>query len=207
MIMQIIFNGIKYYRNTSTGYYSKARRGLLHRDVWEHHNGPIPEGHHIHHIDGNKDNNSIDNLELKAAHQHASDHMTPEKREQARVCMNLHARPEAIKWHKSQEGNDWHKEHFEESLRKSIETMVTKTCEICNKEYEVNTGCEHKSRFCSNNCKSKFRRRSKADNITKQCPVCDKEFNTCKYKGSETCSRECGTKLRIYRRNGIHWLK
>lgn len=36
----------------------------LHRYVWEKERGPVPEGFVVHHIDGDKARNSIDNLEL-----------------------------------------------------------------------------------------------------------------------------------------------
>jgi len=35
---------------------------LAHRYAWEQHFGAIPEGYVVHHIDGDKANNSIDNL-------------------------------------------------------------------------------------------------------------------------------------------------
>lgn len=35
---------------------------LVHRIVWELHNGPIPEGLVIDHIDGNTSNNRLNNL-------------------------------------------------------------------------------------------------------------------------------------------------
>lgn len=35
-----------------------------HRIVWKRHNGSIPKGWHVHHKDGDKLNNAIDNLEL-----------------------------------------------------------------------------------------------------------------------------------------------
>lgn len=43
-----------------------------HRIVWEVVNGPIPEGYEIHHIDKDRRNNSISNLELieKSKHKH-----------------------------------------------------------------------------------------------------------------------------------------
>lgn len=61
----IIFNGNKYtLRNT--GYYGRTNknRSLLHRDIWKSNHGKIPNGYDIHHIDGNKQNNHINNLEI-----------------------------------------------------------------------------------------------------------------------------------------------
>lgn len=46
----------------------------LHHLIWECVNGEIPNGYHIHHIDGNKQNNSIYNLELVEAFLHNSEH-------------------------------------------------------------------------------------------------------------------------------------
>ena len=67
----ILFNGEKYTRR-NTGYFGKTRgnRNLLHRDVWEHHNGSIPDGWDIHHKDEDRENNKIGNLEClpKAEH-------------------------------------------------------------------------------------------------------------------------------------------
>ena len=53
---------------------------LAHRIIWECVNGEIPKDekgnpYHIHHIDGNKYNNSIHNLELLHPSKHISKHM------------------------------------------------------------------------------------------------------------------------------------
>lgn len=65
------FNGNKYTVNHN-GYYRKTygNRELMHRDVWEFYNEPIPKGWDIHHKDENKANNDINNLEClpKAEH-------------------------------------------------------------------------------------------------------------------------------------------
>ena len=43
----------------------------MHRDVWEYYNGKILKGHDIHHIDRDKINNNITNLELYSKSEHA----------------------------------------------------------------------------------------------------------------------------------------
>lgn len=42
----------------------QGTRWLEHRYVWTQHNGPIPDGMQIHHINGKKKDNRIENLRL-----------------------------------------------------------------------------------------------------------------------------------------------
>lgn len=61
------------------GYYRKTRktrgnRSYLHQDIWEDAYGPIPEGHDIHHKDGDKTNNTLSNLECLAKADHTRLH-------------------------------------------------------------------------------------------------------------------------------------
>jgi hypothetical protein len=67
----VVFNGAKYTMR-NTGYYAKTdgSRNLLHRDMWEKDNGPIPDGWDIHHKDEDKTNNTPTNFEClpKADH-------------------------------------------------------------------------------------------------------------------------------------------
>lgn len=46
----------------------------IYRTIYEDHYGPIPFGHHIHHIDGNHSNNHIDNLQCVSAQEHYDIH-------------------------------------------------------------------------------------------------------------------------------------
>lgn len=65
------FNGRVYRWN---GKYYRKSRTFLHRDVWVFHNGPIPKGYHIHHVDENAANNTIENLQMVWGSTHLSEH-------------------------------------------------------------------------------------------------------------------------------------
>ena len=58
----------------NTGYYRSTfkERNLMHRYVWEFYNGKIKDGYDIHHIDGDKTNNKIENLECMKKEEHSS---------------------------------------------------------------------------------------------------------------------------------------
>lgn len=65
----------KEHKTTKKGYlrFRKDKNGKLrmeHNVVWEEHYGEIPQGMQIHHIDGNKTNNNIENLQLVTPLEH-----------------------------------------------------------------------------------------------------------------------------------------
>ncbi len=65
------------WKETSNGYiaaYHGGKKVYQHRFVWEQHNGPIPEGYYVHHVDGNPKNNDISNLVLLAPRPHRARH-------------------------------------------------------------------------------------------------------------------------------------
>ncbi len=73
------FMGNIYYLSTRYYICSETRR-WLHRDVWEHHNGPIPDGFVVHHVDKNTTNNDIDNLQIMERGEHISFHNKEKRR-------------------------------------------------------------------------------------------------------------------------------
>lgn len=64
---RIFFNGVAYYRYPESpkpshrAYFQRPGKSL-HVAIWEHHNGSVPEGHEIHHIDHDTLNNEPSNL-------------------------------------------------------------------------------------------------------------------------------------------------
>ncbi len=78
--------------------------------VWEKHHGKIPKNYQIHHKDGNKRNNSIENLELLTAEEHRKKHPNYYKKGN---------KP----WNKNKKGVQ---RHSEETKRKISETHKRK---------------------------------------------------------------------------------
>jgi len=50
-----------------------------HRIIWEKHHGKIPDDHCIHHINGDKKDNRIENLECMSRKEHGAKHRLPNR--------------------------------------------------------------------------------------------------------------------------------
>jgi hypothetical protein len=148
------FNGLRYYK---CGNYYRRDGKLMHRVVWEHFNGKIPDGHHIHHKDGDAGNNGIDNLECLPASTHQHGHKTtPEALEYAKWHMETRMRPRAIEWHGSEEGLKWHSERGR--LNGLIPPKNLYTCAVCGKQGMAK---QKNKKFCSPVCSQQdFRNRN-----------------------------------------------
>ena len=123
MAESIVFNGQRYH--LCEPYYRCIKTNTrFHRDVWEYYSGKkIPEGYHIHHIDGNKLNNNFDNLECVTRDEHRNKHLD--------VFQDIWKRPEMIEanergrekckiWHASEKGKEWHSQHQKEYMNKLV---------------------------------------------------------------------------------------
>ena len=71
----LMFNGKKYTLRKN-GYLActDGSRSSMHRDVWCYHNGDISADHDIHHINGDKTDNRIENLEMLLKSEHTRKH-------------------------------------------------------------------------------------------------------------------------------------
>jgi len=148
------FMGEVYYR---CGYYFQRKGKRLHRAVWEAYNGDIPEGYHVHHMDGDRSNNQIENLALVPGIEHIANHAREEsRRENGRKAIAI-AVQIAPEWHRSEEGRKWHSEHVKQYWDNA--PMQTYVCDFCGKEYQTRCVRYSGHHFCGPNCKMKYRRR------------------------------------------------
>lgn len=195
-----IFDNLSFRKDKRTGYFLNAKtHKRLHVYVWEYFNGSIPNGYHIHHKDFNKNNNELENLELLSASEHSKLHSnswSKERYERQAKILKEKAIPKATEWHKSEDGREWHKEHYEQMKDKWYKKDDF-VCLNCGKIFTAVVSGQNK--FCSNKCKSAYRRKSGVDNEKRKCEVCGAEFTTNKYSKAKTCSRSC--------RNFLRWSK
>ncbi len=177
-------------------------RGLqrLHQEIWKAANGPIPPGHHIHHRDENPLNNSLDNLICVTGEDHCAGHAAERVGVFPEWLAAVHdeALAKAAEWHRSDEGRQWHREH---AARQGFGHPDSRpfTCEQCGAVAQTRTP-DYVDRFCSNNCKSEWRRRSGVDNEDRTCPACNGTFTVNRYAKKRCCSRKCAWVIR--RRTG-----
>ena len=151
MAEHIIFNGRKYYQTPSGYWLSSFPRPtkLLHRAIWEAANGEVPEGCDIHHIDENKSNNSLENLQCLTVSEHCA----------------LHARkqgqcPPSVPCLCKQCGKEFLGKHhdaqfcsvacYSKWLRATGKCDETRKCACCGKEFTCRK--DTPTRFCSSRC-------------------------------------------------------
>lgn len=153
------FNGRAYYL---CGKYYQRKGKRLHREVWKYHNGEIPKGYHVHHADGNRANNAIENLRILPGREHLHEHMmAPERAAESRESIEI-ARRAASKWHGSEAGLAYHSALGKENWKKR--QAQSYVCSFCGREFQTKHiyGGEQ-NHFCHQNCKASFRRKRLRD--------------------------------------------
>lgn len=192
----IIFDGIRFTKAQGRKYYYNSKhRKHLHQYVWEKANGAIPDGYEIHHIDHDTENNELSNLIMLTAEEHREHHVRNITDEQ-RQALRKHAeaiRPLAVEWHQSLEGRMWHQEHYE-NMKEKLYEREEKECKCCGQTFLGTKG--NSNLFCSNKCKSKWRRDNGLDDVDRECTNCGQMFRINKYRKTQTCSRKCLSELK-----------
>ena len=197
------FNGIEYRRyinstsKTARRYFFPYINGnrakgwaLLHRAIWEFHNGKIPENFIVHHKDKNVLNNDLTNLECISKKEHGERHKEEFKEERRIHAENI--RPLAALWHGSKDGLLWHKKHGKDSWEEREKDVLCK-CAECGFEFTSFLDKKDSKRFCSRQCNHKYHERNKTyykDNVCIICGIIFKQRPRINRK-QETCSRKC----------------
>lgn len=188
------FGGRTFYRKPP-GYYKTdyAQFGTcyMHRYVWECTHGPIPPGFDVHHVDRNRANNAISNLELLPTAEHHRLHMREhEAAHPGWWKPGLEKAREAAKaWHASPEGLEWHRQHGR-AVAAAAPAPVESVCTHCGGTY-LSHANRRKRGFCSPSCQGMARKASGVDDETRTCVTCGGEFRTNKHVGTKTCSKDC----------------
>lgn len=165
----------------------------MHRYVYEYYFGSIPKGHHVHHKNGLKWDNTKDNLELIEKRKHASMHGNNPSQEivDFRKKNMDKQRPLTKAWHASEEGHEWHRKHAIECKKKGwSRAMVEITCCECGAKVIRMEG----TKFCCPAHKAKWRRDQGLDDEDRVCPECQNTFRVNKYSDQQYCCCECGAK-------------
>lgn len=199
MAEYIVYKGEKFWLQSSGRYFSsgdkQAKERMLHRRVWLDAKGEIPKGFHIHHINDNWRDNSIENLALVEGKEHARQHKLKRLQNREHVVQNAEwledARIAAAKWHKSTEGLAWHKKHGKNTWLNREPTDAI--CICCGKKYK--TFFPSRSKYCSLACQQK-QGFSRYFTDKKICEYCGKEFMANRHRTTKFCSRTCSCKSR-----------
>lgn len=182
----------RFYKDKN-GYYVNSMPIHAHRWVWINHYGTIPDGMDIHHIDGNKENNEIENLEIISRSEHLKKHWREGAfdLEQRRKQLS-----EARQWLKTPQGKKKQREKAKEGWRKR--KLILKKCNNCNENFET---FQRWAKCCNQNCYMKYRRKSGIDNIERNCWICNEKFTINKHAKTRTCTKKCADKLMIITRS------
>jgi hypothetical protein len=167
----------------------RPKREYCHRIIWEQDRGAIPDGFHVHHKDGNKLNNLIQNLECISPSDHMRLHAI-ETREKRKECMKRNSE-KVHAWLKTKKG----KKFLRDKMNKMKESLPLRkfVCDWCKVEFERQYNKET-IKFCSDNCVMRARRVSGIDNVERQCIICLNPFIINKYERTVTCSKPCRAK-------------
>jgi hypothetical protein len=105
-------------------------------------------------------------------------------------------------WHRGEFGRRWHSQHAKEIMDEQKKQVISLKCKHCGRSFLTLAMTKSRAKFCSNACKSAFRRKSGCDDIVKVCSVCQKPYLSDKYAHNRTCSRKCAAALRFGLKQG-----
>lgn len=182
------FNGFMFKKNHS-GHYSLNAQ--IHRSVWTYYYGEIPDNCHIHHIDMNCANNSVENLQCLTN----SEHMRLHHQNGIHGVVKQFICAQCGKTFESTVANSRFCSRACSTIFYHGKETVEKVCSLCGKKFSTR---RQNQEFCSKQCSAK--NQFKDHREKRICPVCGKEFEVKKSLPNKCCSRSCGNKYDWQRR-------
>lgn len=193
----VIFYKEERYFVSTNGYYVTRRSKRLHCEIWKDTYGSIPKKFHIHHRDGCKTNNNLDNLECLSHSEHMKVHALERMKDPvhlARIMKNVNDSFLRRKsWICSEAGRN-----YLTKISRVWNMSLPKLdffCLECNKAFK---SVRPWAKFCCSGHKHRYqerkrRRRLKVPMEPHVCDVCKKVFYP-KRTDALCCSVSCGHK-------------
>ena len=166
----IVFNGRVYHRNPDAKQlhrrryfwgrreYGNGKKIALHVAIWEHHNGPVPEGRLVHHKDSDSFFNDISNLECITYSEHGKIHKNGshldayrDSKMYAHNCWHCGNEYQTFRKHRTKFCSPTCASKYRHKNRLSHETRV---CIICGSEYRTDRYTT--TRTCSPVCRARL---------------------------------------------------
>lgn len=201
--MQVQKYGIKWTKKLS-GYYQSTTdidgaRRWLHRYTYEQERGPIPDGNHVHHVNGDKDNNDLCNLECLSGVRHREKHRadmvvfgnSPQQLDHLASIRQLAMAAKAGKYVSPRK------------LRKCMSRE--RACAICGEKFTPAVTSNDSAAYCSAKCSHKVRNvyPETAYEAPTTCAHCNQSFVPGRYAFGRKlyCSAACRDKYRYENRH------
>ena len=178
------FDGIIYAERQGKHFFANQS---IHRAVWQYYNGEIPYDHVIHHVDGNKANNSINNLHCLTSSEHQILHKVTMAETSEKICRYCGEN------FLSKGTSDFCSERCRQhAAYEDKENWATRVCPVCGAEFSCYKFS--KQTFCSNKCGVSARvqkQLAEKERRTITCENCGKEVSAAEAYSSRFCCESC----------------
>lgn len=166
--MQVQRYGLKWTKKAK-GYYQSTttvdgKRLWLHQYTYAREHGEQLDGAHIHHKDGDKDNNELGNLQRLSAEEHAAEHSAERSVLGKTAEQLLHLERARVLCAEARAGK------YVSRRRQRKDVVRTRTCPECRKEFILKSRDKDSTAYCSEFCHGRQNALYAAEDYAKPVP-------------------------------------